>query len=71
VSALAKEEDVPDQTNIELLLSKLPAESLARRLVAPFADQPLDGAIKAAQDVLAAVKAAHQDELRRDAPEEA
>lgn len=62
---------MPDQTNIALLLSKLPADSLARRLVAPFAEQPLEEAVKAAQDVLATLKVADNEEPRGGAPEEA
>ena len=60
-----------DFPNIALLLSKLPAGSLARRLVAPFVDQPIDDAMKAAHDVLVAVKASHLKEADDATPEEA
>lgn len=46
-------------TNIQLLLEKLPADSLALKLVAPFGQGALDDAVKAAQRVLDGVKAAH------------
>lgn len=51
---------VPDDVNIQLLLAKLPADSLARRLVAPFATHPNDEASNLAQAVLTAVKDAHR-----------
>lgn len=48
-----------DDANIQLLLTKLPADSLARKLVTPFAEQEPDAAMKASQSVLDAVKSAH------------
>ena len=53
---------MPDQTNIEMLLSKLPNESLARQLVAPFETQTEDEATKSAYEVLLALKAKHVKE---------
>jgi len=55
---------VPDDANIQLLLTMLPADSLARKLVAPFAAHPVDEAAKTAQRVLTAVKEAR---LKEDA----
>lgn len=43
-------------TNIHLLLEKLSADSLARKLVGPFAQGAPDEAVKAAQRVLDAIK---------------
>ena len=54
-----REGAVPDDANIQLLLAKLPADSLARRLVAPFAAHPNDEAVTFAQSTLTAVKNAH------------
>lgn len=62
---------MPVQTNIALLLSRLSEESLARRLVAPFAEKPPLEAVKAAQEVLTAVQTAHQAEPDDDTVEEA
>lgn len=45
-----------DDANIQMLLEKLPADCLARKLVAPFAQLPFDEAAKAAQRILDAVK---------------
>jgi hypothetical protein len=62
---------VADRTNIALLLSKLPADSLARRLVAPFLESPFDEAFHVAGAVLAGVKAQHEQEQTDDTAEEA
>lgn len=59
-----------DRTNLALLLSKLPAGSLAQRLVAPF-EQPTETARKAAEAVLATVKEAHLKEGGDGTTEEA
>ena len=56
---LVGREPLPDDANIQLLVAKLPADSMARKLVEPFAAQAPDEAVKAAQRVLAAAKAAH------------
>jgi hypothetical protein len=53
---------MPDQTNIALLLSKLPADSLARHLVAAFEGKRADEGAKAAQERLIAVKAGYLKE---------
>lgn len=48
-----------DDANIQLLLAKLPKDGLARKLVAPFAEQSVDEALKAARRALDAVKEGH------------
>lgn len=48
-----------DESNIQLLLAKLPDDSLAKSLVAPFATHSIDDAAKVAQSILTAVKAAY------------
>jgi hypothetical protein len=53
---------MPDDANIQLLLAKLPANGLARKLVAPFAQGALDKAATAAQSVVAALKDEHLKE---------
>lgn len=54
---------MPDDVNVQLLLAKLPVDSLARKLVELFAEQQPDVAARAAHVLLAAVKATH---LKRD-----
>lgn len=53
---------MPDHANIQLLLSMLPDDSLARRLVVPFASHTVDEAVKVAQNELTSVKDAHLKE---------
>lgn len=60
-----------DQANIALLISKLPPDSLARRLVLPFCERPADEAVEDARAVLVAVKARNEREMNDDAAEEA
>lgn len=60
---------MPDDANIQLLLAKLPTDSLARKLVEPFATLSLDEAMKASQTALTAVKDAHLKEDADGPPE--
>lgn len=53
-----------DDANITLLLEKLPANSLARRLVQTYATQPAAEALAKATTLIAELQAAHAARVR-------